>query len=85
MFDEDDEVIGKKVERIDHFDRYFAEVVKINLSTGPTITGKLVEIDEIWIVVQKNDGDEVSIRKKGVYAIGMVKPRYSDGEDFRAD
>lgn len=76
MYDEENEgVMGKLSERVDHFDRYFEEVVKINLSTGPTITGKLVEIDDVWIVVQKNDGDEVSIRKKGVYAIGMVKPR----------
>lgn len=76
MFDENDgEVMDKLPERVDHFDRYFEEIVKINLSTGPTITGKLVEIDDVWIVVQKNDGDEVSIRKKGVYAIGMVKPR----------
>jgi hypothetical protein len=76
MSDEEiEEIVGKLPERIDHFDRYFEENVRVTVSTGPAIVGILVEIDDAWIVIQKPDGSEVSIRKKGVYAIGMIEPR----------
>lgn len=61
---------------IDHFDKYLGNVVMVNLSTGSRpITGMLIEIDDVWITLQKHDGDEVDIKKKAVYAIGQVKAR----------
>lgn len=75
MFENKESEIEEEVRVEDHFDRYFGKIVKINLSTGPSLTGELVEIDDNWIAIQKPDGKEISIRKKGVYGIGEIDLR----------
>jgi hypothetical protein len=62
---------------IDHFGKYLGKVVKVNISAGGPIAGKLISVDESWIVIQKDDRNrmEVDIRKKGIIGIGEIEPR----------
>jgi hypothetical protein len=64
-----------------HFDKHLGNVVMVNLRSGMRpITGRLVSVDDVWITIQKRDGDEVDIKKKAVDAIGEVKPYPTEQE-----
>ena len=70
-----EEYVADETKIADHFEKYYGNVVMVNLLSGiRPITGRLIEIDDVWIAIQKRDGYTVDIKKKAVGAIGEVRP-----------